>query len=222
MIVRINQIDVAAAEPSAGWDLGTPRGGIEFTWPLRTFAYQILVLDRDEKNQPLSPAFRQGQTRQLIPQVIAALVSAEHERVVLRLDGLLADNELLPSFRYLADPVSCERYAISELQKLDPHPQPIPASVRLVLSPAPLAALCTDAQLGLGRSVRLRAFGVPELLVNPLLDTTDVDDERWREILPRSTFVLSTTTDLLSLLVWTPLYDAAETKRRVMQRLAGR
>jgi hypothetical protein len=222
MIVRINQIDVAAAEPAAGWDRGTPRGRIEFNWPLHTFAYQILVLDHDEKNKPLTPAFRQGQIRQLIPQVIAALSSPEQDRIVLRLDGLLANNELLPTFHYLADPVSCERYVISELQKLDPHPHPILASVRLVCTPPSIAALCADAQLGLGRSVRLRAFAVPELLVNPLLDTTDVDDERWREILPRSTFVLSTTADLLSLMVWTPLYDAAETKRRVMQRLAGR
>lgn len=222
MIVRINQIDVAAAEPAAGWDLGTPRGGIEFTWPLRTFAYQILVLDHDEKHQPLSIAFRQGQTRQLIPQVIAALDTPEQERTVLRLDGLLANDELVPVFGYLADPMLCQRYAVSQVQKLDPNPQPLLASVRLVPTPPLVTSLCTDAQLGLGRSVRLRAFGVPEVLVNPLLDTNDVDDERWREILPRSAFVLSTTADLLSLLVWTPRFDPAQTKRRVMQRLAGR
>lgn len=222
MIVRINQIDVAAAERSSGWDPGTPRGGIEFVWPLRTFAYQILVLDHDEKQQPLAASFRQSQIRQLIPQVIGALSASEEQRTVLRLDGLLAAGELLAAFPLLCDLSACERYAISATQKLDPQPQAVLSSVRLLASPRLISALCIDPALGLGRSVRFRAFAVPELLVNPLLDTTDIDDERWREILPRSTFVLSSTADLLSLLVWTSRYDPAETKRRVMQRLAGR
>jgi hypothetical protein len=221
MIVRINQIDVAAAEPAAGWDPGTPSGGFEFTWPLRTFAYQISVLDHDEKSHPLSRAFRQTQVRQLVPQVIAALADVEQDEVVVRLDGSLADGELLAAFRSLVDPLTCERYAIAETQKLNPQPDAVPTSVRLLPLPTVIAAMCADPQLGLGRSVRLRAIAVPERLVNPLLDTTDVDDERWRDILPHATFVLSTAADLLSLLVWTPKFDPTEIRRRVTQRLAG-
>jgi hypothetical protein len=221
MIVRINQIDVAAAEPAAGWDPGTPRGGFEFTWPLRTFAYQLSVLDHDEKNHSLSPAFRQAQVRQLVPQVIAALADVEQDDVVVRLDGLLADGEMATAVHYLVDPLTCERYAIAETQKLDPRPDAVLTSVRLLALPTLIAAMCADPQLGLGRSVRLRAIAVPERLVNPLLDTTDVDDERWRDILPHASFVLSTAADLLSLLVWTPKFDPAEIRRRITQRLAS-
>jgi hypothetical protein len=140
---------------------------------------------------------------------------------VIRLDGQLADGEMLAAFTYVVDALTCERYAISETQKLDPRADAAMTSIRLLPLPAALAGLCADPQLGLGRSVRLRALAVPEPLVNPLLDTTDVDDERWRDILPQSAFVLSTAVDLLSLLVWTPRFDAAETRRRVTQRLGS-
>jgi hypothetical protein len=222
MIVRINQIDVAGAESASGWDPGPPRGGVDFSWPLRTFAYQIFILDQDERQQPLPVAFRQNQVRQLIPQILAALADDETQQTVVRLDGPLSDGELLAAFGYLADPTGCERYAISATQKLDPLPDAVLSSVRLVPTPALLKTLCADAQLGLDRAVRLRAFAVPEPMVNPLLDTTDLDDERWRDILPKATMVLSTAVNLQSLVVWTPRFDPAEAKRRIMQRLAGR
>jgi hypothetical protein len=222
MIVRINQIDVAAAESATGWDPGPPRGGVDFTWPLRTFAYQIFILDVDERQQPLPGAFRQNQLRQLIPQVLSALAGDETQETVVRLDGPVIDGELLAAFGYAADPTGCERYAISATHKLDPLPDAVLSSVRLVPTPALLKTMCGDAQLGLDRSVRLRAFAVPEPMVNPLLDTTDLDDERWREVLPRATMVLSTAVNLQSLVVWTPRFDPAEAKRRIMQRLAGR
>lgn len=218
MIVRINQIDVATAELSAGWDIGNPRGAMEAIWPPDTFAYEVMVLDRDERDQPLPISFRQTQTRQLIPPVLAAL-SDPDSRVVLRLDGLLAEGELLAAFRAAADHDRIERFAFSATEKLDEPTRAAMTSIRLLPRPSHLAEVCTDAQLGLERSVRLRAFAVPEALVNPLLDTADVDDERWRDILPNCAFALSTANGLLSLLIWTPRWNAAETKQRIMEKL---
>jgi hypothetical protein len=220
MIVRINQIDVPTAELSAGWDMGNPRGAVEAAWPAGTFAYEVMVLDRDERDQPLPISFRQGQTRQLIPPVLAALADAD-DRVVLRFDGLLAEGELLAAVPIAADHGRVERFAFSATEKLDEPTRAAMTSIRLLPRPQHLTEICTDIQLGLERSVRLRAFAVPEELVNPLLDTADVDDERWRDILPRCAFALSTANGLLSLLIWTPRFNAAETKQRIMDKLSA-
>ena len=62
--------------------------------------------------------------------------------------------------------------------------------------PAQLPRICGDMALGLDRSVRLRAFGVREPLVNPLLDIDDLNDERWPEILQQTAFIVSSVRSL--------------------------
>ncbi len=220
MIVRINQIDIAAAESAGKWEVAGPRGGIDYAWSPRTFAYQLLVLDHDERSQPLSISLRQKQIRQLIPQVIEALTEPG-TRTCIRLDGPIAAGQLLPAFSYLADPATCERFTIAAAQKLDPGTEPVLSSIQMLPTADLLTILCHDAQLGFESGVRLRAFCLPEELVNPLLDTIDADDERWREILPAASFVISTARDFLSAIVCTPIFDAAEIKERIMKKLSA-
>ena len=108
---------------------------------------------------------------------------------------------------------------MSEVQKLEEQPHDVPASVRVGPSEHTLAALCSDSELGLERSVRLRAFCVPQRLVNPLLDAGATDDARWEEILGQAGFVLGTVRFLRALHLITRRFDAAEVKTRLMHRL---
>jgi hypothetical protein len=215
MIVRINQIDAARAELTAGWGNGVLDGAIRYTWPTHAFVYQMHILDRDEHGEQVDPAHLQTQWRRLIPHVISAL-NGGPERAIVRVDGPLADGELLASMGYLN---FCERFAVSPLQRFGPDDEPIIASVRMLPGDEQLAKLCADPQLGLERSVRLRVISVPEQIVNPLLDTCETYDERWRDILPTAAFVLSTTVGLKSLLIWTCRFDPAAAKNRIMQKL---
>jgi hypothetical protein len=82
-----------------------------------------------------------------------------------------------------------------------------------------IGALCGDENIGLSRSVRLRAMAVPEELVAPLLDVAATDDERWQEILPHSPFLLSTTPQLRSLRILSSKLDPAEIKNRLTRQL---
>jgi hypothetical protein len=215
MIVRINQIESARADETAGWGAGELRGSIAYDWPVNAFIYQMHILDRDEHGRQLEPAYVQAQWRRLIPHVISALNGGE-ERPVVRFDGPLAEGELLAAFGYLND---CERFAVSPVQRFRGDMETVMASVRMMPTNGHLTQLCTDPLLGLERSVRLRVIAVPEKMVNPLLDTADVDDERWREILPTAAFMLSTTVGLKSLLIWTSRFDPAAAKSRIMQKL---
>src|SRR5690242_3072355 len=103
MIVRINQFQAAHAERCSGWPQQGPQAALACNWPADTRAYELLILDQDEQRQPLSPGFRQGQLRQLLPEVLVALADPR-ERVVLRLDGPLRRGELVQAFHYLTDP----------------------------------------------------------------------------------------------------------------------
>ena len=221
MIVRINQLPVEQAEAQAWPGGGGPlRGAVRYAWPDDTRAFEVVVLDRDERQQPLSEPFRQAQVRQLIPQVVAALKGSGEEAVV-RLDGPVLPRELLPALCHVTDAAGRGRFMVSELAKLDPGPQQIMASVRLQPSEAALAALCADAELGLERSVRLRVFCVPEPLVNALLDVHYTSDGRWGEILDAAGFVMNAARELKALYVLTRQVDAATFKARVAQRLAA-
>ena len=221
MIVRINQLPVVQAEAQA-WPAGAGplRGSIAYAWPEGTRAFEVVVLDRDERQQPLSDSFRQAQMRQLIPQVVAALKGAGEE-VVVRLDGPVLPRELLPSLCHLTDATGQGRFMVSELAKLDPRPQQNMASVRLQPSEAGLAALCGDGELGLERSVRMRLFCVPESLVNALLDVHYASDGRWGEILEAAAFVMNVARELKALYVITRRMEAGPFKARLAQRLAA-
>jgi hypothetical protein len=218
MIVRINQFDAPRPDAEAGWPASGRLGPLRPAWPEGVRAYEVLILQHDEQKRPLPDAFRQQQMRQLIPQAVAAL-REPGEAVVVRLDGPLAEHELLPAYRHLVSTAGEGRFAVSAAAKLEPEPYDVLASVRLQPGEASLAAICADAALGLERSVRMRVFGVPEELVNPLLDIDAPDDERWRDVLAGAGFVLGTASGLLALHVLTTRFDAATMKARLMRRL---
>jgi len=69
--------------------------------------------------------------------------------------------------------------------------------------------------------VRLRAFAVPEELVNPLLDTGEMDDQRWPEILSQMAFVVAPAAGMDAIQVITARYSAAEFTARLNTALAG-
>jgi hypothetical protein len=224
MIVRINQIDVHHAEQQAGWPGDGPAGPIEYPWPEGTLAFELLILPADEQNQPLARPFRQAQLRQLVPDVIAALQQDDDKRseqTVVRLDGPLAAGEMVDAFKHLTDARGYGRYCCSPAEKFDDEPLHPTMSLRLHIGGPRLANLCADPNVGLERSVRLRAFSVPGELVNPLLDISDGGDERWDEILSHSSFVLSNTRAMQSLHIITRRFSPDETRARLTQKLVG-
>src|SRR5437762_2603247 len=221
MIVRINQFDAANAEPYSGWEANAIRGPIDCELPAGTHAFEILILESDEKQQKLAPSFRQAQLRQLLPDILAALREPTEE-IVLRLDGPLCAGELLAVFKHLTDPRGHGRFAISSAQKFEIAPSP-PAvtSVRIHVPVPQLQTILQDTELGLHRNVRLRAFAVRESIVNPLLDIDDLDDERWAEILAQTGFVLGSVKSLQALQILTHKMAPEQMRNRVVQRLSG-
>src|SRR5215213_8477693 len=206
MIVRINQFDSPRPESEAGWPDDGRLGALVAPWPEGTRAYEILILDQDEHRRPLSESFRQQQLRHLIPQAVAAL-REPGEEVVVRLDGPLAGRELLPAFQHLTSAQGEGRYAISPAQKLDHGPGEVLGGVRLQPTAASLQSLCGEEALGLERLVRMRVLSIPDELVNVVIDIDSPDDERWAEVLRRSSFVLCTVRGLLALHVLTAKFD---------------
>ena len=221
MIVRINQFDAPRPESEAGWPAEGRRGPLLAPWPDGTRAFEVLILEQDETRRALPEAFRQQQLRQLIPQAVAAL-REPGEEVVVRLDGVLADRELLPAYRHLTAPDGSGRFAVSGADKFEPAPRETLTSIRIhPAAPDALQRLCSDSALGLERSVRLRAFSVPEAMVNVLIDIDSPDDERWADALTKTGFVLSTVVGMRALHVLTARFDAAAVKGRLMQRLTS-
>ncbi len=142
---------------------------------------------------------------------------------MIRLDGAMLRGELVGGFGHLTEAHGYGRYAVSSVGKLEMDPDETMGSIRFQLLPQQAGRLCGDVGVGLERSVRMRAFGVPGELVNPLLDTHELDDERWGDILMRCGFVLSTSTGLRSVQIITSRLDAAGMKERLaMQLQAGR
>jgi hypothetical protein len=221
VIVRVSQLPIDQVEaqswPGSG---GSLRGALQYRWPETARAFEVLVLDRDEQQRPLTEPFRQAQVRQLIPQVAMA-VREGGEEVVVRLDGPVAPREMLPALCHLTDAAGNGRFMVSELAKLDPKPQQVMASIRMQPSDAGLAALCGDAELGLERSVRMRLFCVPAALVNALLDVHYTSDGRWGEILDAAGGVINVSRELRALLVVTRRLEAPEFKARLTRRLTA-
>src|SRR4051794_29316880 len=218
MIVRINELDVARAELSADWGPCPRRGPLRFDWPRSAHAYEVLVLDRDEQNRVLPPAFRQNQVRYLIPETIAAL-REDGEEVVLRLDGALVPGELLHALSVVTAANWSGRFALSEAARFGAGSEPVVASLRTHAAASALAKFCADAELALERSVRLRAFGVPERLAPTVLSIGPADDHRWDDVMPQVGFMVGTSRGLRSLYVITPRLDATTFKTRLTQRL---
>jgi hypothetical protein len=221
MIVRINHFAAAQAEGCAGWPSLGLQGPIDYTWPADTHAYELLIREQDEQNQPLAAEFRQAQLRQLIPEVLTALVE-ETQTVVVRLDGPLDADELVAAYKHLSRSGPGELYVVSAMKKLDLRLGSPMGSIRFQASLPHIADLCADAALGLERSVRLRAFCVPAHLSVPLLEVEAPDDaEWWEQLLPAATFMLSTVRSMLSLHVLTRRFGPEELKGRLTQRLLG-
>jgi hypothetical protein len=218
MIVRINQFDAPRPDVEAGWPASGRLGPLGAAWPAGVRAYEVLILEHDEQKRPLPDAFRQQQMRQLIPQAVAAL-REPGEAVVVRLDGPFAERELLPAYRHLASSPGETRFAVSGVAKLGAGSSEVLGGARLQPTDRALATLCGDPALGLERAVRMRVFGVPDELVNPLIDADAPDDERWAEILRRAGFVLGTVKGLRALHVLTARFDAATVKGRLMRQL---
>jgi hypothetical protein len=220
MIVRINQFEPPRAEPSAGWPASGLSGPLKYIWPGETHAFELLILDRDEQQQILTDSFRQKQLRQLIPDVVEALREPSEE-IVARLDGPLAEEEIVGAFEHIVEPDGAGRYAFSAAERLEDHaPAPV-VSVRMQLTRPRLAMLMTDANIGFERLVRLRILSIPSHLVSAFLDTNETDDERWADLLPEAGIAISTVRGLLAVHLLTKRFDPIEARTRLMQRLLG-
>ena len=219
MIVRIQQFEATDAERFAGWaDLGAV-GAIRCPWPTDACAFELSVLEQDEQNRPVAQENRRARLRALVAPLADSLRTA-NEALVVRLDGPVAPGELLGAFTYLTDASGTGRFAISAAEKLDAQPIPAGGGVRIELSADALGALCADMRVGIDRNVRLRVFSIPLVLVNPLLDTADLDDERWPELLPQAGFVLQNTHGLDALHV-VARRPTEELSRRLASLLGG-
>jgi len=220
MIVRINQFDAAHSEQYGGWvGEGLP-GPIDCELPAGTCALEILILESDEKQRALEPGFRQAQIRQLLPDVLAAL-REPNEEIVLRLDGPILPDELLPAFGRLSDQAGGGRFAFSAVQKFEETiSTPALGSVRVHLPVAQLPRICCDAALGLERNVRMRAFSVREALVNPLLDIDDLYDERWPEVFQQAGFVLGCARGLGAMHIFSHKLAPENCRTRIVRKLS--
>jgi len=225
MIVRINQIDVSKLQTDGGWPAGPRTGPLPASWAADAHAFELLILSQDEKQQPLTDAFRQHQLRQMIPQAAIALTSTHAPPptpvlpILLRLDGTVAADELLPAWRHLIEANGSGQYAFTGCVKSDDATSDVTASVRLVPSWRHLSAVCNDTRLGLERSVRLRLLEVPNELLPEALSIPDADDIRWERLLPNCGLYISTTAGMNGLHLVVRQMDASQVKARVMQRL---
>jgi hypothetical protein len=218
MIVRINQFDPANVEPYSGWNDRGLSGPIFYDWPDDTNAFEVLILESDEKQRQLAAAFRQSQLRRILPEVIESLIDP-NEQIIARLDGPLTAGELAGVVGHLTDPSGTGRFATSPAQKMDAHAAPPIMSVRIHLTPARLKALCSDPAIGLQSAVRLRIFLATDALVNPLLNLNELDDDRWGDILPRCGMVIGSMRTLQSIYLLTRRLDAVRVKDQIMRRL---
>ena len=219
MIVRINQIDSSQAERESGWLSSGALGPIlGAPWPQEMRTFELLILEQDEQQRQLPETFRQTQIRHMIPEAAAAL-RERGEELIARLDGPLAEGELIPAFRRLTDAGGIGRFAFSPGQKMQANSQTVMGSIRLAPTFKSLAGLCADTTLGIERSVRLRVMAAGDPLVGPLLETFSLDDPAWGQILSQVAFLICPTRGLRSIHIHTRRFDTAAVKSRIMQRL---
>jgi hypothetical protein len=220
MIVRIQQFPVQDAERLGGWPWHGPAGPIRYDWPSDTSAFELAVRESNEWGKPIPASERRDHLKSVIPTLLHILKTSE-ESIVLRFDGPLADGELIGLFNHLTDYEGYGRFSISAIDKLDATPSISMGSIRIEMQFDRILALCSDPGVNLESSVRLRAFAVPEELVNPLLDTAALDDERWPQIIPHAGFILQPTGGMDAVHVLTSRFTPKEFSERVTRGLAG-
>lgn len=196
------------------------RGAIGYEWPDDTHAFEVLILESDERQRQLAPAFRQSQLRRLLPEILAALAEPG-EQIVARLDGPVAVNELIGTVKHLTDVHGSGAFAWSAAQRLAADAPPPIASMRIHLTLPRLGALCMDGSAGLDSGVRLRLFVVPEELVATALEVNELDDERWSAILGRAGVVLGSMRTMQSIYLLTRRVDSGQARQRILKRLLG-
>jgi hypothetical protein len=217
MIFRIQQFEASDAERFAGWPEEPFVGPIRCALPAGINALELSVLETDEQGQPTALDRRRAHLRGVVATV-ADLLCDPTDSLVARLDGPLATGELLPAFDRLTDPQGQGRFGISAMNKLEAASSPPAGGVRIEVTPDSLAQLCEDISLGIDRGVRLRVFAIPGVLVNPLLDTGELDDERWPDILPQATVIVQNSRGLDAVQVLTRL-SVQDASRRLAERL---
>jgi len=214
MILRINEFDPANADAYSGWEMEPFRGPIEHDWPPDTHGFEILVLETNERQQPVPEDFRRQQLRKLLPAIISQL-KTNTEELVARFDGPMSGTGLVPLLQHCTDSLGRGRFAISQTVQLDPVAPPPISSLRMHVPVERLSDLLTDAAFSLEHDTRLRLFAVPPTSVNPLIDIDDLADDRWHPQLAAAGFMISTAWQLRSMHLLTRRFDAVQTQQKL-------
>ena len=220
MILRLQQFDIAQAEPLGGWPDFGHTGPLRHDWPAETGAFEVVIAQSDENGRAINTRHRRDHLRSVIPMLAQALKQPE-ERLIARLDGPCAPGELFAALQHLPPPEMLGRFAISSAQKLDPAPSVVMGSLRIEMDFERLEMLCSDPGLNLEESLRLRLFLVPEDLVTGLLEIEDTEDPRWSDILPGVSVIIQPVGGMDSIQLITPRYGAGDFAPRITRALAG-
>jgi hypothetical protein len=214
MIVRLQQFPVRDAEQIGGWPECGAIGRIAYDWPEDTGAFEVVVAETDENGRPVAGRSRRDHLKSMIP-TLAQTFKEPQEIIIARLDGPCAPGELLAALNHLPQVDAPGRFALSSVEKLDASPGTCFASVRMEMDFERLETLCADPGLNLETSVRLRLFCVPEELVNTLLQISDPNDERWREILPRTSSLIQPAGGMDSIQIITSRYTLSHMREKM-------
>jgi hypothetical protein len=216
MIVRINQFDASRAAALAGWSDRNGFAALDDYWPRDTHAFEVLILDSDERHQALDPAFRRQQLRQLIPELQPAFTSPG-ERLIARFDGPILDGALREILE-LHSQRPWDGLAISPIKQIDDaHGQAL-GSIRIGLAIDRLATLCERPALD-PAGQRMRIFAVRDPWARRILQIDRADDPGWPDVLANVGCMLETSRGLQSLQLLTRWIGPAEARERLLERL---
>ena len=217
MIVRIDPVDIAAAEAASGW----PDAARTIAWPSGTRAFEMAIRAGDDAPEPMTDAFRQQQFRQMLPQVAIALAPDAHEPM-LRLAGPVTDLNLLPAWRHLLSGSLQNRFSFSASRRpadsADPG-EPIVASLCLAPGWPTLSIVCGDEHIGLEHAVRTELFVAPPEQIAPLLAAGGSEDGIPELLLAECSVIVMPSRQLRSLHLFTRLPETAAVRQKIMRQL---